>query len=45
VLAIGTDARDRIEGLLAQWLVKAFLHELGVAKDGGERSPQLMAHW
>ena len=29
---------------LAQRLVEAFLHELGVAEDGGERRPQLVAH-
>ena len=29
---------------LAQRLVEAFLHEFGVAEDGGERRPQLVAH-
>ena len=28
----------------AQRFVEAFLHQLGVAEDGGERGPQLMAH-
>ena len=25
-------------------LVEAFLHQLGIAEDGGERGPQLVAH-
>ena len=29
---------------LAQRLVEAFLHQFGVAEDGGERRPQLVAH-
>ena len=32
------------ERFLAQRLVEAFLHQLGVAEDGGERGPQLVAH-
>ena len=31
-------------GFLALRLVEAFLHQLGVAEDGGERRPQLVAH-
>ena len=45
VLAVGADARERVRAI--SWtmrLVEAFLHQLGVAEDGGERGPQLVAH-
>ena len=44
VLAVGADAREGIHRFLGQRPVEAFLHQLGVAEDGGERGPQLMAH-
>ena len=44
VLAVGADARERVDRFLGRRLVEAFLHELGVAEDGGERGPQLVAH-
>ena len=44
MLAVGADAREGIHRFLGQRLVEAFLHQLGVAEDGGERGSQLVAH-
>ena len=44
MLAVGTDAREDRQGFLRQWPVDAFLQKLGIAKHGGERRSQLMAH-
>ena len=44
VLAVGADAREGVHRFLGQRPVEAFLHQLGVAEDGGERGPQLVAH-
>ena len=44
VLAVGADAREGVQRFLALRFVEAFLHQLGVAEDGGERRSQLMAH-
>ena len=44
VLAVRADAREHIHRFLRQRAVKAFLDELGITEDGGERGPQLMAH-
>ena len=44
VLAVGADAREGIHRFLGQRLVEAFLHQLGIAEDGGERGSQLVAH-
>src|SRR5262245_18437930 len=44
MLAIGADAGQRIQGFLTEGLVEAFLHELCIAEDRRERSPQLVAH-
>ena len=44
MLAVGADAGEGVHRFLGQRLVEAFLHQLGVAEDGGERGPQLVAH-
>ena len=44
VLAVGADAGQGIEGFGSLWLVEAFLHELGIAQNGRERGPELVAH-
>src|SRR5262245_4568956 len=44
MFAVGADAGQRIERLLSERLVESFLHELRVAKDGGEWRSKLMAH-
>ena len=44
VLAVGADAGEGIHRFLGRGSVEAFLHQFGVAEDGGERGPQLVAH-
>src|SRR4029078_367330 len=44
VLASGENAGQGVEGPLAEWLVKALLHQFSVAQYGRERGSQLMAH-
>src|SRR5215475_2806966 len=44
MLVVGADASKRFQRLLAKGLVEALLHELGIAQNGGERRPELMAH-
>ena len=44
VLAVGADAGEGIHGFLGWGLIEAFLHQFGVAEDGGEWGSQLVAH-
>src|SRR5262245_29970547 len=44
MLAVAADAGERVEGFRALGLVKALLHELGVAQDRRKRGPQFVAH-
>ena len=44
MLAVGADAGEGVHRFLGMRPVEAFLHELGIAEDGGERGPELMAH-
>jgi hypothetical protein len=47
MLAVGADARERIHGFLGEFPVEAFLNQLGVTEDGGERGglQQSPAHY
>src|SRR5262245_44102012 len=44
VLAVGADAGEGIEGFRSLRFVEALLDELGIAQNGRERCPQLVAH-
>jgi hypothetical protein len=44
VLAVGTDACKSIQRFRTLRFIEAFLHKLGIAEDGGERSPEFVAH-
>src|SRR5262252_4327982 len=44
VLAVGADAGEGIERYRSLRLVEAFLDEFGIAQNGRERCPQLVAH-
>jgi hypothetical protein len=44
LLAVRANPREGSERLFAQWLVDAFLHQLGVAEHRSKRGPELVAH-
>src|SRR5262245_47503415 len=44
MLAVGANAGESSQGFWTLRLVESFLHQLGVAEDGGQRRSQLVAH-